>query len=214
MARDDPPAADALSLADRVELGLAHGYWEENLVEGRRAALARLVAAMAPLRGRRVLDPACGWGTTARTLGAEGAHVVACTPHPRRASRVQRMLTGAGAGEVVVVAAESLRVLRPGSFDDAVLVEPAILATEGPPREAWLDDLDVLDLERVFLVLRLPSRWSAVAGGADRERLPVFDVTALLREVHLATRYRLERSADEKRRNSALRIAVLGRARF
>jgi SAM-dependent methyltransferase len=205
-----------LSLADRVELGLARGYWEENLVAGRRAAIEQLIASMAPLRGRRVLDPACGRGSVAVRLHAEGARVVACAGTARQAARARSSAEKAvaEARPAFLVAAEPLGNFRAGSFDDAVLIEPLCLAGEEARREAWLDQLDALALERVFLLLREPTRWSTLAEGGGRERLPTFDFTAVLREIHLATRYRLERSAEAKRRNSALRIVVLTQARF
>jgi hypothetical protein len=94
-----------------------------------------------------------------------------------------------------------------------VLIEPLFLADE-KRRESWLDQLDALELERVLLVLRLPTRWSGLAASGGREDLPAVDFTAVLREIHLQTGYGLARSAEERRRNSALCIAILTKKRF
>lgn len=209
MAQHDPSLRHSLGLADRVELGVPQGYWEENLADGRRAALLWLIDAMAPLAGRRVIDPFCGWGSVARLLHSGGARVVASAPSKQVVARARRRRNAEdGLEPSFVVTAEPLGAFRPRSFDDVVLIEPGALADD-EPRDRFLQELDDLEAERVFLVLRVSTRWNALAGGGERESLPSFDFTTVLREIHLATRYRLVHSIEEKRRNSALRLATL-----
>lgn len=183
------------ALRRRIERGEARGYWEENLVAGRRSAARRLLGRMAPLAGRRVLHLEPGGCDLPERVAAGGATAIVLdsVPGPPVAP-----------GPLRVCAGGSLPV-APHSVDDVVLFEhPASI--DPRVRAALLPELAHLTAARLFVVLREGSRWDRLAGAA---RLPTGDFTELLRELHLGTGYRLVHREHDRRRNSVLVVAEL-----
>ena len=118
-----PTAAPYDALADVYDL-LTDGYAHERWL----GELERLARAHG-LRGRRVLDVACGTGSSFLPLLDAGYQVTACDLSPAMARRAAEK----AGGRVTVHVADARRLPRLGSFDlvtclnDAInhLVEPA-----------------------------------------------------------------------------------------
>jgi SAM-dependent methyltransferase len=142
------PTYEALAPAyDAFTSGYDHETWLRRI---------RTLARSHGLRGRRVLDVACGTGKSAAPMLARGYEVTACDVSPRMAAIATRRL---GAGARVLVA--DMRDLPPalGSFALVTCLDDAINYLDGPD-----------DLEAAF---------HAAARVLDRNGLYVFDVNTL-----------------------------------
>ncbi len=105
--------------------GVARRYDVTNAVlsmgQDRRWRRA-VLAAVAPLRGSRVLDLAAGTGTSSAPLAATGATVVACDFSLGMLAQGQRRRRDPGAGAVAFVAGDGLRLPFPDATFDAVTI--------------------------------------------------------------------------------------------
>ena len=195
-------------LARRIARGEARTYWEQNLVDGRRAAIHRLVDWMQPLAGRRVLAAAGSEGHLARRLASSGAEVVGC-------SAGGDAVTGArlAASEVDLGSASPADVLTGDRhFDDVVLWELLERLDEADAGHLFAA-LETAAPQRLYVALRLQPRWSRWLASYPGDELPTADPVRILRSLHLATDYRLHRHHTITRRNSALRVLELLPAR-
>jgi SAM-dependent methyltransferase len=113
------PYEELAEVYDLLTAGYAHDRWLAELEHLARAH---------GLRGRRVLDVACGTGSSFLPLLAAGYRVTACDLSPAMARRA----TAKAGGRATVLVADARRLPRLGAFDlvtclnDAVnhLVEP------------------------------------------------------------------------------------------
>ena len=205
-----------VDLRRRIERGEPASYWEENLVECRRVALAKLFEWAEPVSGRSVLDLRCGAGSLARALCHHDAHVTACDWDPEASPDAER---AAGAQEGVrggppidwrhehpVGLLE--RAVQP--FDDVVIW--AVLEDLGEKaRHDLLAALERLAPERLFVALHLESGWTRFAPGLVGAAMPTADPVEILRSIHLETSLRLERQETARRRNATVRLMQLRR---
>lgn len=198
-------------LGRSLERGHADGYWQHNLVEGRAEALRLLLQWMQPLEHRRVFDAGCGLGTIARRLTELGATVTACDHDAEVLDSARRSAPAARIEHRDLV--DVLRDSPPESgnalFDDVLLWE--VIESIGPARlPALCASLDGSGAKRVFVVVRLESRWHRFGPtqGVVPE-LPTAEPTQLLRRLHLGSRYRLRRQRTVSQRNSVLQVMEL-----
>ncbi len=211
------PKALLTELRHRLERGTPQGYWEENLADGRRAAVRQLLRWMDPLAGRRVLDAACGLGAIARTIASRGATVTGCGlegPAAHDEGEPQASAIDLRPEPATMVLSEPVLgepVLgEPGPrWDDVVLWEVfEDLALR--ERLALLSALESHAASRLFVAVRLESswnRWLNIPG----HLLPAGDPVLISRSLHLETHYRLKRQETVTRRNSAIRLLEFGR---
>jgi len=209
------------TLLERVELGRPAGLWEGHLADGRAEALCRLLSWMEPLSGLEVLDAGCGHGTVAVELARRGAHVLACDRDLGRARAAARRARAAGAGLAVIVA--DLTAAAP--WEEA---PPTWLCWELfehlslEERRRLLRAMEERRASALFFAARVESRLGALvaplldsgkggAAGQHASSLATLDPVLLLREIHLETDLRLERTETLTRRNGALAIAQMRR---
>jgi SAM-dependent methyltransferase len=208
-----------VTLLERVELGSPAGYWEGHLADGRAEAIARLLEWMGPLDGIPVLDAGCGHGTAAVELARRGARVLACDRDPARVAATRRRARETGLAVATLVAdleEPGLSPARPVTWWCWELFEHLALEQ----RRRLFRRMEESRASALFFAVRAESRLGALvapllaAGGTDQRgepALPTLDPVPLLREIHLETDLRLERTETLRRRNSALAIARMRR---
>ncbi|HVS62327.1 MAG TPA: methyltransferase domain-containing protein [Thermoanaerobaculia bacterium] len=214
-------------LLERVELGRPAGLWEGHLADGRADAMRRLLSWMEPLRGLEVLDAGCGHGTVAVELARRGAHVLACDRDLGRArSAASRARSGAprahaaGAGLAVIVA--DLAAAAPwGDGPTTWLCWELFEHLSIEQRRGLLRVMEESRASALFFAARVESRLGALVAplldsskrgaGEHASPLPTLDPVLLLREIHLETDLRLERTETLTRRNGALALAQMRR---
>lgn len=185
----------------RIELERARGYWEENVVLGRRRLRARLADRLAPLEGSSILDLGCGAGVTAAYLADRGARVTGVDLRPCFAD--WRLRPG------VRFVLGDLRDVWIGSEKLSAVVLQNVL--EDHPPSQWpqlLASVAERSVPRLLLVVRLANpwrRWTALVDPAAE--LPTADPVAIFRAVHLHTGYRLVHQEKVQRRNYHAQIA-------
>jgi len=206
------------TLLERVELARPAGFWEDHLAAGRAEATRRLLAWMEPVRGLEVLDAGCGHGTQAIELARRGARVLACD---RRLARVVSARDRARRERVELapiaadLAAAGCWLARPVTWVCWELFEH--LSFE--ERRRILRAIEESRARALYFAVRVESRLGALIGPLlDRGRgdrtaaaLATIDPVPLLREIHLETDLRLERTETVTRRNSAIAIARMRR---
>jgi 2-polyprenyl-3-methyl-5-hydroxy-6-metoxy-1,4-benzoquinol methylase len=212
----------------RIERGAPQGYWEHNLLDGRRAAEAKIVEwfrdfginapSSEPRDARSVLDAGCGIASLGARLTAAGARVTLAD------LAIERLWEARGrasapldqtprAASRCVLTDVTRSAFRTQNFDDAIVFEVLEHLT-AEHRAALLRTVDQAVRARLFLVFRIASRWDRWRDALTpqmEEGLPMLDATAILRELHLATSFRLRRTAEVRRRNCALHCAELQR---
>jgi SAM-dependent methyltransferase len=204
-------------LLRRLEQGRARGYWEENLLDGRHAAEARVLSWLGDPKGRRILDAGSGSARLGSRLAAAGARVTACDLELAALRRAHH-----SANDLWAVVADLARPpfgapnQRPGDrpFDDAVIFEVLEHLPETAARVSLFRGIERVVAERLVIAFRLRSewsRWGSVLRPGSERALPCLDQTVLLRELHLATPYRLRRTEQVRRRNCSLLVAELHR---
>ncbi|HVS12940.1 MAG TPA: methyltransferase domain-containing protein [Thermoanaerobaculia bacterium] len=191
------------------------GYWEGHLADGRSEAMRRLLDWMEPLAGVTVLDAGCGHGAGAVELARRGARVLACDRDAARAAAVRRRARERGLALSLIVA----DLEGPGPWSAPAMVWWCWELFEHlsfEQRRRLFRRMEESRASALYFAVRVESRLGALvrpllgAGGAedrDELELPTLDPVPLLREIHLETDLRLERTETLRRRNSALAIA-------
>jgi len=128
-----PPPQRALAFAD-VALPLGHGH---SMLPPLLAA--RLVEALQPRRGERVLEIGSGSGYLAALLATCGAHVLSLEIEPELAEQARLNLAAAGIDNVRVEAADGATGWRDAAPFDAIVATGTV--REIPA--AWLEQLRV-----------------------------------------------------------------------
>lgn len=185
---------------DRVELGRPGTYIEENTVLGRREEVETLLYWLGDAAGQRILDAGCGRGRLALRLAQEGAQVTAVD-----LSRRALGAANAEAAGVSFIVGDVRRVLHdPGEaapFD--VVVAREVLQDYAPTgRNDLLSRLTSLGARRLYLTLRLESRWMYLVRTAwPRGLAETVDPVPVLRWLHTTSPYRLTRQQTVRRRS-------------
>jgi SAM-dependent methyltransferase len=199
-----PPAVAALWR--RIELERPATYWEENVVEGRRALRRRLLAWMEEVEGLRILDAGCGFGAMARLLTERGARVHGCDL--RRDAIAHAAANVDGSGQTFAVEDLRIPLAERGRFDAVLLLEVL--------EELGSNPVDVLALlggcgaPALYLSLRIEGAWSRLLEPIlPRGLEAAVDPVATLRTLHLETPYRLVRQATIRRRNFGAQLMEL-----
>jgi SAM-dependent methyltransferase len=185
----------------------------------------RLLAWMEPLRDLEVIDAGCGHGTVAVELARRGARVVACDRAVDRALSTRRRAERAGVGLAVVAAdlvAAAALCGKPMTWVCWELFEHLAFAE----RRTLLRAIEESRATALYFAVRVESRLGslvgplvgrgrpdAVADGEPGATLRTLDPVPLLREIHLETDLRLERTETLRRRNSGIAIAQMRRPR-
>lgn len=199
-----PPAV--ADLWRRIELERPATYWEENVVEGRRALARRLLAWMEDVEGLRVLDAGCGFGGMARLLAERGALVHGCDLRPDAIAHAEELAEGDNPTFCVEDLRSPLGERR--RFDAVLLLE----VLEDLGREP----LDVLALlggcgaRSLYLSVRTHGSWSRILEPLLPQGLEAaVDPITTLRTLHFETPYRLLRQATIRRRNYGAQLMEL-----
>ena len=177
----------------RIEREEPSGYWEANVVAGRRRMLDLVARWLSPLEGLRVADLGCGAGLAARYLAARGAKVIG----------VDLRMRGGWTADPGsrYVAADLRRPMVEGRVFDVVLVQEVVERGSDSERRELLAALADWGAPRLVLVARCPTGWSRFTSHVDSGVPAVVDPVELLRLVHLQTRYRLLRREEVRQRN-------------
>ena len=176
----------------RIEREEPSGYWEANVVAGRRRALALVARWLSPLDGLRVADLGCGGGLATRTLAARGARVVGVDLRMRGGWTADPGLR--------YVAADLCLPVVEGKYFDAALVQEVVESGSDSERRELLAALADWGAPRLVVVARCPTGWSRFRSQIDGDSA-VVDPVELLRMVHLQTPYRLVRREEVRQRN-------------
>ena len=133
----------------RIERQEPSGYWEANVVAGRRRMLALVARWMSPLDGLRVADLGCGAGLAARYLAARGAKVTGV-------DRRTRGGWSADPGVCYLAADVRLPVVEGNLFDVALVQEVVESGSDSELRELFAVLAD-WGAPRLVLVARCPT---------------------------------------------------------
>jgi 2-polyprenyl-6-hydroxyphenyl methylase/3-demethylubiquinone-9 3-methyltransferase len=119
--------ADPQELAKFSEL--AHRWWDEHGEFKPLHAINPLrldwIDALAPLRGRRVLDVGCGGGILAESMAGRGADVLGIdlAGKPLKVAQLHALESGAQGLDYREASAEALAAEQPGAFDTVTCME-------------------------------------------------------------------------------------------
>jgi 2-polyprenyl-6-hydroxyphenyl methylase/3-demethylubiquinone-9 3-methyltransferase len=119
--------ADPQELAKFSEL--AHRWWDEHGEFKPLHAINPLrldwIDAIAPLRGRRVVDVGCGGGILAEAMVRRGAQVtgIDLASKPLKVAKLHAMASDMQPPEYLETSAEALAAQRPGAYDSVTCME-------------------------------------------------------------------------------------------